>query len=237
MALSDSRRVSRIGLGACMIAAPLLFTLSDYFDRQVTSNNDAKWVAQVAAHHKAHWLAGLFMLLGAMALLGAVLGVAHLVRTRKPALANVAGPVAAVGTMAMAGWAVITFGLDNGLGRNPNRAAMVSLYHDVSNSGDVAPNIVLMFLMMLSIIALSVGLYRARVVPRVLAVLLGVSMVALFMSGDGGASQWIASAIFIAGMGGIGLTVLGRSDDEWETGAMPAMEQPATPEAPAAAPA
>ena len=236
MALSDTRRVSRIGLGVCMVAAPLLFTASDYFDRQVTSNNDAKWVAQVAAHHKAHWLAGLFMLLGAMAMLGAVLGIAHLVRTRKPALANVAGPLAAVGTMAMAGWGVITLGLDNSLGRNPNRAAMVSLYHDVSNSGDVAPNIVLMFLMMLGIIALSVGLYRARAVPRVLAVLLGVSMVALFMSGDGGAGQWVASAIFIAGMGGIGLTVLGRSDEEWETGTMPAAA-PLAPEAPAAAPA
>ena len=39
MALSDSRRVSRIGLGACMVAAPLLFTLSDFFDR-VTVNAD-----------------------------------------------------------------------------------------------------------------------------------------------------------------------------------------------------
>ena len=167
-------------------------------------------------------------------LLGAVLGIAHLVRPRKPALANVAGPIAAVGTMAMAGWAVITFGLDDGLGRNPNRAAMVSLYHDVTNSADVAPNIVLMFLMMLAVIALSVGLYRARVVPRVLAVLLGVSMVALFMSGDGGAGQWVASALFIAGMGGLGLTVLGRSDEEWETGVMPAVQPTATP---AAAPA
>jgi hypothetical protein len=35
-------------------------------------------------------------------------------------------------------------------------------------------------------------------------------------------------------MGGIGLTVLGRSDDEWETGAMPEMQPPVAPEAPAA---
>jgi uncharacterized protein DUF4386 len=233
MALSDTRRVSRIGLGACMVAAPLLFTAGDILDRSVNSDNDAKYVAQIAAHHKAHWLAGFFMLLGAIALLGAVLGLAHLVRTRKPALANVAGPLAAAGTMAMVGWAVITMGVDPALGRSPNRAAMVALYHDASNSSDLAPNIVLMFLFLLAVIALAVGLYRARVVPRVLAVLLGLSMIALFVGSDG-AGQWIASALFIAGMGGIGLTVLGRSDEEWETGAMPEMQPPVAPEAPAA---
>jgi hypothetical protein len=235
MALSDTRHVSRVGLGACMVAAPLLFTVSDVFDRKVDSDDDAKYVAQLAAHHQAHWWAGFFMMLGALALLGAVLGVAHLVRTRKPALANVAGPIAAAGTMAMLGWAVITMGVDPGIGRSPNRAAMVAFWHDVSSSSDVAPNIVLMALLMLGVIALSVGLYRGRVVPRVLAVLLGVSMVALFLA-DGGAGQWIASAIFIVGMSGIGLTVLGRSDEEWETGAMPVAEHAST-EAPAGAPA
>lgn len=233
MAISDTRRMSRIGLGACMVAAPLLLTLADVLDRHVNDDNDAKYVAQVAAHHKAHWAAGLCMMLGAIALVGAVLGLAHLVRTRKPALANVAGPIAAAGALAMEGWAVVTMGVDPALARNPNRAAMVSLYHDASNSSDMAPNIVLMILMMLGVIALAVGLYRARAVPRVLAVLLGISMVALFVS-NGGAGQWVASALFLAGMGGIGLTVLGRSDGEWETGAMPAIESP-LPEAPAPA--
>jgi hypothetical protein len=201
----------------------------------VNSDNDAKYVAQVAAHHKAHWLAGFLMMLGAIALLGAVIGIGHLVRTRRPALANVAGPLAAAGTMAMMGWAVITMGVDPALGRSPNRAAMVALYHDASNSSDLAPNIVLMALFLLGVIALSVGLWRARVVPRALAAILGLSMVALFVGSDG-AGQWIASALFLVGMGGIGLTVLGRSDEEWETGVMPAHE-PATSEAPATAPA
>jgi len=62
-------------------------------------------------------------------------------------------------------------------------------------------------------------------------------MVALFVSNSGNATQWIASALFIAGMGGIGLTVLGRTDEEWETGSMPVAEPPVSPEAPAAAPA
>lgn len=235
MALSDSRRVSRIGLGACMVAAPVFFTLGDIVDRSVNSDNDAKYVAQVAAHHKAHWLGGFFMMLGAIALLGAVIGLAHLVRTRKPVLANIAGPIAAVGSMAMFGWAIITIGVDPALARSPNRAAMVALYHDASNSSDLAPNIVLMFLFLLAVIALSVGLWRARAVPRALAAILGISMVALFVSGDGG-TQWIASGLFLVGMGGIGLTVLGRTDEQWETGAMPSVEPPAT-EAPAAAPA
>jgi hypothetical protein len=235
MALSDSRRVSRIGLGACMVAAPLLLTAGDIVDRSVNSDNDAKYVAQVAAHHKAHWLAGFLMMLGAIALLGAVIGIAHLVRTRRPALANVAGPLAAAGTLALMGWAVITMGVDPALGRSPNRAAMVALYHDASNSSDLAPNIVLMALFLLGVIALSFGLWRARVVPRALAAILALSMVALFAGGDG-AGQWVASALFLVGMGGIGLTVLGRSDEEWESGAMPASE-PATTEAAAAAPA
>ena len=235
MALSDSRRVSRVGLGACMVAAPLLMAAGDFLDRHVSSDNDAKYVAQVAAHHKTHWLAGFLMLLGAMALLGAVIGLAHLVRTRKPALANVAGPLAAVGSMALVGWAVITMGVDPALARNPNRAAMVSLYHDASNSSDMAPNIVLMVLFMLGVIALSVGLWRARAVPRALAAILGISMVALFL-GNGGAGQVVASLLFLIGMGGIGMTVLGRSDEEWETGVMPSAP-PVAPEAPAAAPA
>lgn len=233
MALSDSRRLSRIGLGVCMVAAPLLLTASDVVDSSVNSDNDAKYVAQVAAHPKAHWLGGLLMMLGAIALLGAVIGIAHLVRTRKPALANVAGPLAAVGSMAMVGWAVITMGVDNALGRSPDRAAMVRLYHDAQSSPDLAPNIVLMALLMLGVIALSVGLWRAAVVPRALAVLLGLSMVALFVA-QGGVVQWIGSGLLILGMGGIGLTVLGRSDDEWEAGVMPAAEG-VGPEAPAAA--
>jgi hypothetical protein len=234
MALSDSRRVSRIGLGACMVAAPLLLAAGDLVDRSVNSDNDAKYVAQLAAHHKAHWLAGFLMLLGTLALLGAVIGIGHLVRTRKPALANVAGPLATAGTLALMGWATITMGVDPALGRMPNRAAAVALYHDASNSSDLAPVLVLMFLLLLGVIALSVGLWQARVVPRALAAVLALSMIALFAS-NGGAGQWIASALFLIGMGGIGLTVLSRSDEEWETGAMPAVESPATPEAPAAA--
>lgn len=235
MALSDSRRLGRIGLGACMVAAPLLLTASDIVDSSVNSDNDAKYVAQVAAHHKAHWLAGLLMMLGAIALLGAVIGIAHLVRTRKPALANVAGPLAAAGSMAMVGWAVITMGVDNALARNPNRAAMVSLYHDAQGSADLAPNIFLMAFLMLGVIALAVGLWRAAVVPRALPLLLGLSMVALFAA-EGGPLQWIGSGLLILGMGGTGLTVLARSDDEWEAGVMPAGETAGT-EAPAAAPA
>jgi hypothetical protein len=135
------------------------------------------------------------------------------------------------------GWAIITMGVDPALARMPNRAAAVALYHDASNSSDLAPNIVLMFLFLLSVIALSFGLWRARVVPRALAACLAISMVALFVSGDGNSTQWVASTLFLVGMGGIGVTVLGRSDEEWEAGAMPAAEPPVSPEAPAAAPA
>jgi hypothetical protein len=218
-----------------MVAAPLLLFASDIVDRSVNSDNDAKYVAQVAAHHKAHWLAGFLLMLGALTLVGAVLGVAHLVRTRKPALANVAGPLAAVGAIGLFGWAIITMGVDPAVGRMPNRAAAVALYHDASNSSDLAPNIVLMFLFLLSVLALSFGLWRARVVPRALAACLAISMVALFVSGDGNSTQWVASTLFLIGMGGIGVTVLGRSDEEWETGSMPAAEPPVSPEAPAAA--
>ena len=234
MNLSDSRRMSRIGLGACMVAAPVLLLLSDVVDHAVGNASDAKYVGLVAAHHKAHWIAGLLMMLGAMALLGSVIGAAHLVRPRMPALANVAGPIAAVGSMAMVGWAVITMGVDPALGRSPDRAAMVRLYHDANNSADLAPNIILMFLLLLGVIALSVGLYRTRAVPRVLAVCLGLSMVALFAF-NGGAGNLVASGLFVIGSGGIGVTVLGRSDEEWETGVMPAREPSASPEAPAAA--
>jgi hypothetical protein len=220
-----------------MVAAPVFLTLGDIVDRSVNSDKDAKYVAQVAAHHKAHWLGGFFMFLGAMALLGAVIGIAHLVRTRKPALANVAGPLAAIGSMGLFGWSIITMGVDPALARMSNRAAAVALYHDASNGSDLAPNIVLMFVFLLAVIALSFGLWRARVVPRALAAILGISMVALFVSGNGNGTQWIASALFLVGMGGIGVTVLNRSDDEWETGAMPAAEPPVAPEAPAAAPA
>jgi hypothetical protein len=121
-------------------------------------------------------------------------------------LFRTAGPIAAAGTLAMMGWAMITMGVDPAFARNPNRAAMVSLYHDASNSADVAPNIILMGLMML----------------------------ALFIA-NGGAGQWVASALFLVGMGGIGLTVLGRRDEDWARGAMPAAEPPVSPEAPAAA--
>jgi hypothetical protein len=233
MKLSDSRHVSRIGLGACMIIAPVLFLISDVVDRHVNSDNSAKYVAQVAAHHKAHWLAGFLMLLGAMALLGALIGLGHLLRTRKPAFANVAGPIAVAGSIAMVGWATITMGADPAIARMHNRAAAVAFYHDASNSADLAPVMIAMALFMLGTIALSIGLYRARVVPRVLAVLLGLSMVGLFAV-QGGTADYVASTVFLIALGGIGLTVLGRSDEEWESGAMPAAV-PAAAEAPAPA--
>jgi hypothetical protein len=233
MALSDTRRVSRIGLGACMVATPVFLAAANFFDRNISSDNDAKYIAQVAAHHKAHWVSGLCWMLAAITLVGAMLGIAHLVRTRKPALANVAGPLAAAGSMAMLGWGVLSMGVDTALARNPHRAAMVSLYHDASNSNDVAPNVLLMFILLLAIIALAVGLWQTRTVPRALAAILGLAMVAVFMS-DSGAGQVVASALLLVGLGGIGLTVLGRSDEEWETGVMPSGGSAAA-EAPAAA--
>lgn len=217
MTLSDTRRLSRLAFGSCMILAPLLFLASDITGR-ANSSNDAKHVAQIAAHDNAQWLSGFLLMLGVIAFIGALVGLAHLVRTRMPALANVAGPLAVVGALAMQGWATITMVVDPALGRSPDRAAMVRLYHDITHNAGAAPLIVLFLVLMFSVVGLAIGLWKTRSVPRPLSGSLALAMVALAFGGGTGGSGWLGSLLFLFGMGGIGVDVLRRSDDQWETG-------------------
>ncbi len=233
MHLSDTTRLTRVVFGACLIVAPVLMFASDVLGAN-DSSNDNTYLSRVAAHPARDYLGGVAMMLGTIALVGAVLGIAHLVRTRRPALANVAGTAGVVGAFAMYGWASLTMFVEVPLAQNDNRAAMVSLYHEVGNAGWVAPNMVLMIVFFLALIALSVGLWMTRTVPRWAPALMIVAFLALFFSGgNDSVSSLIPDIVLAAAMGTIGLSVLRRSDQEWSSGSRAA---DAVGEAPAASP-
>lgn len=203
-----------------MIAGPIVMFASDLVGRSTNTDTDSKYVAKVASNVGLHWLSGLLMMIGALLLLGAFIGVAHLVRGRRPALANVGGALAAGGVTAIIGWAVITMGVDTELAKSPDRAAMNRLYEKAQSSGYIAPNIILMFLFLIGVIVLAVGLWRSQAAPRWVAALLGLAMVALFVIQGNGVAALIPSVLLIVALGTIGLSVLSSSDEEWASGSL-----------------
>ena len=156
--------------------------------------------------------------------LGAVLGIAHLMRRGSPALSNIGGAVAVVGTLAHAvfgGANLITLGMAQD---TANRELYAALIEDFESSPMVAFAMAGLLGTVLGLLLLSIGLFRSRVVPRWIPVLLWSFLVVEFVGTALSEYASYVSAIALAfAFGALARHVWQSPESDW-----------AGPEAPAA---
>ncbi len=213
--LGDANSFRRTALGLCLIAAPLIGLMSALITPRYTGGMGGELAA--ISEHTGHWLVGealnlitffLFML--------AALGTFHLLRHRSVVLGHVGGGLVLLGAYfhgAIIGFALVEVPLVESGARDWMVEFASGMYESIAFTMILFP-----FLsFFVGWILLAIALWRARVAPLWVAATLGVAPLSEFF-GPEALSPELMFALFLIGLGYLGLRILRLSDKEWERG-------------------
>jgi len=217
MGFTDSHHFRKTLAGCCMVAGPL-FALAAFIVSPAIKSGSAAQVAQVAGHQDRFLLSGFLSLAAVALVIGGSLGLMHMLRERMVGYGNVGGVLTLVGlvfTMAQVAaqftlWAAVNDGV---------QPADVSTWHTVTHdTAMVIPLVAVPWLAVVGFAVLAMGLYRAHVVDWWMAAMLAVGALGITLAGPLASLGVgiVGAALFLVGMGSIGMIVLRESDADWE---------------------
>ena len=217
MGFTDSHHFRKTLAGCCMVVGPLL-ALAAFIVSPAFKSGSAAQVAEVARHQDRFLLSGFLSLAAVTLVIGGSLGLMHMLRERKVGYGNVGGVFTLVGlvfTMAQIAaqftlWAAVRDGV---------QPADVSTWHTVTHDAAmVIPLVAIPWLAVVGFAVLAMGLYRAHVVDWWMSAMLAIGALGITLAGPltSLAVGIVGSALFLVGMGSIGMIVLRESDADWE---------------------
>ena len=216
--LSRSERLRKVLCGSCLIAAPTLLLAGGLLHPEETADPVRQYEIIAGSADRwevAHWFITASMLL----MVGAVLGLAHQLHELRPAEGILGGAVALVGTLALFAVAAAETIVVPELGRSGVAGAAV-LYERIFEFGATRWTVLLVAVLLLpaGLIAMSYGLYRARLAPTWTVGALGLGALLFGVSLPTGSAVVFAVglAALVVGMAPIGVKVLSETDDQWE---------------------
>jgi hypothetical protein len=177
--VKDTARFRRTAVATCLLVGPVLAVVSNVLQPPFVSDH-ADRLADLDAGGAAPWLSLVAFTAMQAPMLVAYLGIAHLLRTRSPRLANVTSVIAVLATFGeavMGGMSMVYLSMAQDQG---NREVFAALWADMESSP------VMMFAMVgflgtvLTVLLLSIGLFRTRVAPRWVPALLWAFLVLEF---------------------------------------------------------
>ena len=219
MQVSDAHHFRKMVAGACMVVAPALVLASAIVSPKLSSDGSTQ-LGYAAAHLDRWYITQVIALASLVLLVPAILGLMHMLRERQVAMGHVGGALAIIGVMAataVTGAAMVIWQM-----AEPTRNAlqMGRLADDfVGTTGIVVPLFIPTIGVALGFIALAWGLFRARAVHALSAVLMAAGTIALNLGLGPVASNALTiagAAAFTIGLGAIGWTVLTETDEAWE---------------------
>jgi hypothetical protein len=211
-----------------MIAAPVLLLVSDIATNQFDDDNARTMLTNVADNQALHYVGNLVGALGAVCLVVAVVGVGLFVATKRRRLGTIAGSIAAFGAVWVPGTWLLSIGVEHLAATDRNHAALAAFMDRADDSAALGLSWVVPFALLLGgLIALSIGLFNSRAVPRWIPIVMIVGILATFFAGDG-VGSYVASLLMIAGLGGLGVTLLRGSTETAATPLPPDTTAPAT---------
>jgi hypothetical protein len=217
MGSTDSHHFRKTIAGCCMVVGPLL-ALAAFIVSPAVKSGSAAQVAEVARHQDRFLLSG-FLTLAAVALvIGGSLGLMHMLRERMVGYGNVGGVLTMVGLIFTMAQVAAQFTLWSAV-RDGVQAADVATWHSVTHdTAMVIPLVALPWLAVVGFAVLAMGLYRAHVVDWWMAAMLAVGALGITLAGPltSLAVGIVGAALFLVGMGSIGMIVLRESDADWE---------------------
>jgi hypothetical protein len=216
MGVSDSQHFRKMVAGVCMIVAPLLLVFA-YAVSPPLETAAGKMLLATADHPDRAFISTMAAMLGIVLLLGAVLGLMHMMRERGPGYSILGGGISLLGLLGvMAGFSV---GFMTWLmAKDGVTFADVRL---LDRYIDSAPGIIIGlvgYMLAVGLVILAMGLYRAHFVDWWMAALVGVGPVLMAVAFPAHA-LWmgiVGSAFLLVGLGSIGMMVLRETDEEWE---------------------
>jgi hypothetical protein len=199
------RRLHQRLAAGSLIVAPLVLLAGELLHPPFQPD-PARQLAVVAANPDRWYLAHLLSLIGFALLVPGILGLAQLVGQRRAALADLGGALALLGVLAITGLLSIDgFGVWQMAQPAADRAEMAALLDRIFTSPGVVPLVVVALAFPVGLLVLTLGLYRAQLVPAWTAGLVAIGVVVWF-TGEAAASK----AIMVAGVTilalGLGLT-------------------------------
>ena len=240
--LSDARNFSRTLAGIGLIAGPALFVISSIMS-PAWADDTADYLEEIAGDKGLYLASSYLFMIGGMLLIAGSLGIIKLMRRgRKVTLGQVAGFLLLLGACATTAFYVISAIEVEMVDEAANRAEMVAL----SERSEESTGAVLFFIpyfflgLVLGLVLLGIAMIRTRVVPVWAGAVVLISVVVLFVSGEGQFANVIGNVLIMIGIAPLGLKILSLSDEQWERWQPiederpPAAAAPAEPATPAA---
>ncbi len=212
--LTDANNFRRTVAGLCLIAAPLVGLVSAVITPQFTGDIGDELAS--ISEHTGRWLIGqLLNLISFFLFMLAALGIVHLVRDRLVVLGHVGGGLVLVGAFfhgAIIGFALVEVPLvESGGARDQMIEFANQMYDHIAFTMILLP-----FLsFFLGWILLAVALRRARAAPLWVVAMIVVAALSEFF-GSEAMSPELMFALFLIGLGYVGLKTLRISGKDWE---------------------
>ena len=216
--LSTSERLRKTICGSCLIAGPALLLFGGLLHPKETSNAARQY--EIVAHNADRWELAHWLITGSMLLMvGAVLGLAHLCTKSVLPRGFSAEPSRLVGVLALFAVAAAETVVIPEFGRSPENGA-AALYERIFEFGSTRWTVLLVAVLLLPVglVAMSYGLYRARLAAPWAVGALGLGAVLFAVALPTGSAVVFAvglAALFI-GMAAIGWEMLGETDEQWQ---------------------
>ena len=221
--ISSSERLLKTICGSCLILAPAVLLVGGAMHPEETT--DAARQFEIIGENLERWeLAHWFISASMLLMLGAVVGLAHLLHEHRPAEAIVGGAATMVGVLALFAVATAEAAIVPQIGRSGDP----QLFETIVSSSGWWVLLVPVLLLPLGLIVMSHGMFRSRVAQTWVAGIVALGSLAFGISLPTG-SYWVfvvGAVLMLVGLGRVGWGVLTETDEQWhhppQMGAQPA---------------
>ena len=224
--LSDATRFRRTALGLCLIAGPLVALIGGLVPQWETEETTAAYLQTLAESPVRAQVSAVLLYFGFLLTAVGIFGMIHLLRNRAVVLGHVGAVLAVWGWVTLPGLLVTDF-YDLSLAEYGNRQDAIAISERAGNYvGGVILGIPVL-LGMVGLVLLGLALWRARLAPAWVPVVLLIGFATEFVPPSVVPpiiSFTVLVGMWLAGLGYVGLKILKMSDDEWERGTSPVAE-------------
>jgi hypothetical protein len=215
----DANNFRRTLAGLCLIAAPLVGLIGAFVGTQYPGSLREE-LAAISENPGGWMISNLLILISFFLLIPAVLGIVHLLSDHSVTLGHIGGALGLLGLYfhaAVIGYSLVEVPLT---ASEIERTRIIAFTEQTYYDHTAFTMILLPFIgFYLGSIILAIALWRARVVPLWVAVVIVAALVSEFIGPEAWSPQ-LMFVLLLIGFGWIGLKVLRMADREWEQGAV-----------------
>jgi hypothetical protein len=212
--IKDANNFRRTAAGLCLIAGPLLTLINGLVDPYGEKQTTAADLQAYAENPTRAQISALLLYFGYLLIAVGVFGIIHLLRHRAVVFGHVAGVLAVWGWLTLPGVLASAY-YDLSLAQWRNRQAAITIHDRAEGYIGSAIMGIPVLLGVLGVVLLGVALWRARVAPLWVPVVLLLGL-AIIVFGPYGSVGWtIGNALWLVALGFLGLKIIRMSDEDW----------------------